>query len=155
MTPSMKTSFPTPGAAIHPKPSPSHLRASQTLRTVSAETDRPKGCEKYCGFRLMTSRCNCTMRYFLRGTVLNQLRPPYPICDINDDAQIAAEQLLEARRYGSSYLTAVTTDWELRLALQDEWAAMPQLQLIDTLAFLAWARHFCETCLQQSGDHIY
>ncbi|GFU16696.1 degenerin-like protein unc-105 [Nephila pilipes] len=45
------------------------------------------GCEKYCGFQLMTRKCNCTMRYFLRGTVLNQLRPPYPICDINDDAQ--------------------------------------------------------------------
>ncbi|GFT18929.1 hypothetical protein TNCV_4725741 [Trichonephila clavipes] len=41
----------------------------------------------------------------------------------------AAEQLLES---------------ELRLALQDEWAAMPQ-QLIDTL-FLSMGR-CCETCL--------
>ncbi|PRD34921.1 UNVERIFIED_CONTAM: scnn1a [Trichonephila clavipes] len=56
-------------------------------RMHNGDTYSVLGCEKYCGFRLMTSRCNCTMRYFLRGTVLNQLRPPYPICDINDDAQ--------------------------------------------------------------------
>ncbi|GFV62273.1 transposable element Tcb2 transposase [Trichonephila clavipes] len=40
---------------------------------------------------------------------------------------------------------------ELRLALQDEWAAMPQ-QLIDTL-FLGMGRR-CETCLAVRGDHI-
>ncbi|GFX15141.1 transposable element Tc3 transposase [Trichonephila clavipes] len=40
---------------------------------------------------------------------------------------------------------------ELRLALQDEWAAMPQL-LIDTL-ILSMGRH-CETCLAIRGDHI-
>ncbi|GFQ98810.1 degenerin mec-10 [Trichonephila clavata] len=56
-------------------------------RMHNGDTYSVLGCEKYCGFQLMTSRCNCTMRYFLRGTVLNQLRPPYPICDINDDAQ--------------------------------------------------------------------
>ncbi|GFW83748.1 transposable element Tcb1 transposase [Trichonephila clavipes] len=40
---------------------------------------------------------------------------------------------------------------ELRLALQDEWAAMPQ-QLIDTL-ILSMVRR-CETCLAVRGDHI-
>ncbi|GFU19642.1 transposable element Tcb2 transposase [Trichonephila clavipes] len=40
---------------------------------------------------------------------------------------------------------------ELRLALQDEWAAMPQ-QLIDTL-ILSMGRR-CETCLAGRGDHI-
>ncbi|GFY29674.1 transposable element Tc3 transposase [Trichonephila clavipes] len=40
---------------------------------------------------------------------------------------------------------------ELRLALQDESAAMPQ-QLIDTL-ILSMGRR-CETCLAVRGDHI-
>ncbi|GFU84429.1 hypothetical protein TNCV_994591 [Trichonephila clavipes] len=40
---------------------------------------------------------------------------------------------------------------EHRLALQDEWAAMPQ-QLIDTL-ILSMGRR-CETCLAVRGDHI-
>ncbi|GFV43282.1 hypothetical protein TNCV_9801 [Trichonephila clavipes] len=40
---------------------------------------------------------------------------------------------------------------ELRLALQDEWAAMPQ-QLIDAL-ILSMSRR-CETCLAVRGDHI-
>ncbi|GFT56305.1 transposable element Tcb2 transposase [Trichonephila clavipes] len=40
---------------------------------------------------------------------------------------------------------------ELRLALQDEWAAMPQ-QLIDTL-ILSMGRR-CETCLAVRGHHI-
>ncbi|GFX01406.1 transposable element Tcb2 transposase [Trichonephila clavipes] len=40
---------------------------------------------------------------------------------------------------------------ELRLALQDKWAAMPQ-QLIDTL-ILSMGRR-CETCLAVRGDHI-
>ncbi|GFV90336.1 transposable element Tcb2 transposase [Trichonephila clavipes] len=43
------------------------------------------------------------------------------------------------------------TNRELRLALQDEWAAMPQ-QLIDTL-ILSMDRR-CETCLAVRGDHI-
>ncbi|GFW77129.1 transposable element Tcb2 transposase [Trichonephila clavipes] len=40
---------------------------------------------------------------------------------------------------------------ELRLALKDEWAAMPQ-QIIDTL-ILSMGRR-CETCLAVRGDHI-
>ncbi|GFT75153.1 transposable element Tc3 transposase [Trichonephila clavipes] len=68
---------------------------------------------------------------------------------------VAAEQLLESddierRRLAARTLPPVTIR-ELRLALQDEWAAMPQ-QLIDTL-ILSKGRH-CETCLAVRGDHI-
>ncbi|GFX35292.1 transposable element Tcb1 transposase [Trichonephila clavipes] len=68
---------------------------------------------------------------------------------------VAAEQLLEnedveRRRWAARTLPPVTIR-ELRLALQDEWAAMPQ-QLIDTL-ILSMGRR-CETCLAVRGDHI-
>ncbi|GFU09589.1 MAM and LDL-receptor class A domain-containing protein 2 [Trichonephila clavipes] len=56
---------------------------------------------------------------------------------------VAAEQLLESRRLAARTLPPVTIR-ELRLALQDEWAAMPQ-QLIDTLILSMGER--CETCL--------
>ncbi|GFX19735.1 hypothetical protein TNCV_2076421 [Trichonephila clavipes] len=54
------------------------------------------------------------------------------------------------RRLATRTLPPVTIR-ELRLALQDEWAAMPQ-QLIDTL-ILSMGRR-CETCLAVRGDHI-
>ncbi|GFV72439.1 transposable element Tc1 transposase [Trichonephila clavipes] len=63
---------------------------------------------------------------------------------------VASEQLLESRRLTARTLPPVTIR-ELRLALQDEWAAMPQ-QLIDTL-ILSMGRR-CETCLAVRGDHI-
>ncbi|GFV07795.1 transposable element Tcb2 transposase, partial [Trichonephila clavipes] len=63
---------------------------------------------------------------------------------------VAAEQLLESRRLAARTLPPVTIR-ELRLALRDEWAAMPQ-QLIDTL-ILSMGRR-CETCLAVRGDHI-
>ncbi|GFX12305.1 transposable element Tcb1 transposase [Trichonephila clavipes] len=63
---------------------------------------------------------------------------------------VAAEQLLESRRLAARTLPPVTIR-ELRLALQDEWAAMPQ-QLIDTLIRSMGRR--CETCLAVRGDHI-
>ncbi|GFV14374.1 transposable element Tcb2 transposase [Trichonephila clavipes] len=63
---------------------------------------------------------------------------------------VAAEQLLESRRLAAHTLPPVTIR-ELRLALQDEWAAMPQ-QLIDIL-ILSMDRR-CETCLAVRGDHI-
>ncbi|GFY07803.1 transposable element Tcb1 transposase [Trichonephila clavipes] len=56
---------------------------------------------------------------------------------------VASEQLLESRRLAARTLPPVTIR-ELRLALQDEWAAMPQ-QVIDTL-ILSMGRR-CETCL--------
>ncbi|GFV05193.1 transposable element Tcb2 transposase [Trichonephila clavipes] len=68
---------------------------------------------------------------------------------------VAAEQLLESedierRRLAARTLPPVTIR-ELRFALQDEWAVMPQ-QLIDTL-ILSMGRR-CETCLAVRGDHI-
>ncbi|GFW54808.1 transposable element Tcb2 transposase [Trichonephila clavipes] len=54
------------------------------------------------------------------------------------------------RRLAARTLQPVTIR-ELRLALQDEWAAMPQ-QLIDPL-ILSMGRR-CETCLAVRGDHI-
>ncbi|GFX37280.1 transposable element Tcb2 transposase [Trichonephila clavipes] len=73
------------------------------------------------------------------------------------DRTVAAEQLLErhvwdflGRRLAARTLPPVTIR-ELRLALQDEWAAMPQ-QLIDTL--ILSMRRRCETCLAVWGDHI-
>ncbi|GFV41250.1 transposable element Tcb2 transposase [Trichonephila clavipes] len=63
---------------------------------------------------------------------------------------VAAEQLLESRRLAARFLPPVTIR-ELRLALQDEWAAMPQ-QLIATL-ILSMGRR-CETCLAVRRDHI-
>ncbi|GFX25727.1 transposable element Tcb2 transposase [Trichonephila clavipes] len=54
------------------------------------------------------------------------------------------------RRLAARTLPPVTIR-ELRLALQGEWAAMPQ-QLIDTL-ILSMGRR-CETCLAVWGDHI-
>ncbi|GFV79038.1 transposable element Tc3 transposase [Trichonephila clavipes] len=65
---------------------------------------------------------------------------------------VAAEQLLESEDIEPAARTLPpVTIRELRLALQDEWAAMPQ-QLIDTL-ILIMGRH-CETCLAVRGDHI-
>ncbi|GFU25112.1 hypothetical protein TNCV_3360451 [Trichonephila clavipes] len=49
-------------------------------------------------------------------------------------------------------IKSTVTIRELRLALQDEWAAMPQ-QLIDTL-ILSMGRR-CKTCLAVRGDHIH
>ncbi|GFV23812.1 transposable element Tc3 transposase [Trichonephila clavipes] len=54
------------------------------------------------------------------------------------------------RRLAARILPPVTIR-ELRLALQDEWAAMAQ-QLIDTLILSICRR--CETCLAVRGDHI-
>ncbi|GFW50865.1 transposable element Tc3 transposase [Trichonephila clavipes] len=54
------------------------------------------------------------------------------------------------RRLASRTLPPVTIR-ELRLALQDEWAAIPE-QLIDTL-ILSMGRR-CETCLAVRGDQI-
>ncbi|GFV12350.1 transposable element Tcb2 transposase [Trichonephila clavipes] len=54
------------------------------------------------------------------------------------------------RRLAARTLPPVTIR-ELRLALQDEWAAMPQ-QLIDTLILSIGRRR--ETCLAVRGDHI-
>ncbi|GFT58885.1 transposable element Tcb2 transposase [Trichonephila clavipes] len=66
---------------------------------------------------------------------------------MDDNAQchrtVAAEQLLESRRLAARTLPPVTIR-EFRLALQDEWAAMPQ-QLTDTLILSMGRRR--EICL--------
>ncbi|GFS73335.1 transposable element Tcb2 transposase [Trichonephila clavipes] len=54
------------------------------------------------------------------------------------------------RRLAARTLPPVTI-WELRLALQDEWAAMPQ-QLIDTLILSLGRR--CVTCLAIDGENF-
>ncbi|GFW06653.1 transposable element Tcb2 transposase [Trichonephila clavipes] len=54
------------------------------------------------------------------------------------------------RRLAARTLPPVTIR-ELQMALQDEWAAMPQ-QLIYTLILIMCRR--CETCLAVRGDHI-
>ncbi|GFS69340.1 transposable element Tc3 transposase [Trichonephila clavipes] len=63
---------------------------------------------------------------------------------------VSAKQLLESRRLAARTLPTVMIR-ELRLALQDEWAARPQ-QDIDTL-ILSMGRR-CETSLAVRGDHI-
>ncbi|GFX88272.1 transposable element Tcb1 transposase [Trichonephila clavipes] len=60
-------------------------------------------------------------------------------------------RLFEALWFLAARTLPPVTIRELRLALQDEWAAMPQ-QLIDTL-ILSMGRR-CETCLAVRGDHI-
>ncbi|GFX86456.1 transposable element Tcb1 transposase [Trichonephila clavipes] len=60
-----------------------------------------------------------------------------------------AEQLSESRRLAARTLPPVTIR-ELRLALQDEWAAMPQL--IDTL--IVSMGRLCETFPAVRGEHI-
>ncbi|GFY10567.1 hypothetical protein TNCV_2193881 [Trichonephila clavipes] len=62
----------------------------------------------------------------------------------------SCQTALRERRLAARTLPPVTIR-ELRLALQDRWAAMPQ-QLIDTL-ILSMGRR-CETCLAVRGDHI-
>ncbi|GFS57872.1 hypothetical protein TNCV_2909551 [Trichonephila clavipes] len=66
-----------------------------------------------------------------------------------DDRYIVL-QARRNRRQTAGEIARHTTR-ELRLALQDEWAAMPQ-QLIDTLIFSMG--RCCETCLAVKGNHI-
>ncbi|GFT48589.1 transposable element Tcb2 transposase [Trichonephila clavipes] len=68
------------------------------------------------------------------------------------DRTVAAEQLLESRRLAARTLPPVTIR-ELRLALQDEWAAMPQ-QLIDTLILAVSMGRRCETLPSSQGEII-
>ncbi|GFT45857.1 transposable element Tcb1 transposase [Trichonephila clavipes] len=63
---------------------------------------------------------------------------------------VAAEQLLESRRFATRTLPPVTIR-ELRLALEDEWATMPQ-QLIDTL-ILSMCRRCEHPAAMQHGKH--
>ncbi|GFX63584.1 transposable element Tcb2 transposase [Trichonephila clavipes] len=93
----------------------------------------------------MSSRSSC--RTALRGEDIERMDFPTRSPDLNP-----FEHVWEflGRRLAGRTLPPVTIR-ELRLALQDEWAAMPQ-QLIDTL-ILSMDRR-CETCLAVRGDHI-
>ncbi|GFU26590.1 hypothetical protein TNCV_1837191 [Trichonephila clavipes] len=68
----------------------------------------------------------------------------------HSSCQTALREDIKRRRLVARTLPPVTIR-KLRLALQDEWAAMPQ-HLIDTL-ILSMGRR-CETFLAVRGDHI-
>ncbi|GFW43238.1 hypothetical protein TNCV_1350011 [Trichonephila clavipes] len=75
---------------------------------------------------------------------------------IKDEVEKLAYQLNEEAERTERPIRRLNDIWMLlpeieRLALQDEWAAMPQ-QLIDTL-ILSMGRR-CETCLAVREDHI-
>ncbi|GBM25968.1 Acid-sensing ion channel 4 [Araneus ventricosus] len=54
------------------------------------------GCEKYCGFRSMTEKCNCTMRHLLRGAVLNKLKPAFALCNVSDlEQKMCSQNVME------------------------------------------------------------
>ncbi|GFU36958.1 transposable element Tcb1 transposase [Trichonephila clavipes] len=95
----------------------------------------------------------CVTKFFFHMWVLFRGAMGLQFLFMDDNAPchrtVAAEQALR-ERLAARTLPPVTIR-ELRLALQDEWAAMPQ-QLIDTL-ILSMGRR-CETCLAVRGDHI-
>ncbi|GFX81433.1 transposable element Tcb2 transposase [Trichonephila clavipes] len=93
--------------------------------------------------------CHCTVaaEQLLESEDIERMDWPARSADINPIEHVW--DFLE-RRLAARTLPPVTIR-ELRLALQDEWAAMPQ-QLIDTL-ILSMGRR-CETCLAVRGDHI-
>ncbi|XP_055934087.1 degenerin del-1-like isoform X2 [Argiope bruennichi] len=45
------------------------------------------GCEKSCGYKHMATQCNCTMRHYLRGTILSNTSSQFPFCNITDEVQ--------------------------------------------------------------------
>ncbi|GFX96835.1 transposable element Tcb2 transposase [Trichonephila clavipes] len=83
----------------------------------------------------------------LEGEDIERMDWPEPSPDLNPIEHVWD---FLARRLAARTFPSVTIR-ELRLALQDEWAAMPQ-QLIDTL-ILSMGRR-CETCLALRGEHI-
>ncbi|GFX10763.1 transposable element Tcb2 transposase [Trichonephila clavipes] len=93
----------------------------------------------------MSSHSSC--RTALRGEDIERMDWPARSPDLNPIEHVWDFQ---GRRLAARTLPPITIR-ELRLALQDEWAVMPQ-QLIDTL-ILSMGRR-CETCLAVRGDHI-
>ncbi|GFY31466.1 transposable element Tcb2 transposase [Trichonephila clavipes] len=77
-------------------------------------------------------------------------RKDFPARSSESQSHRACMGFFLGRRLAALTIPPVTIR-ELRLALQDEWAAMPQ-QLIVTL-ILSMGRR-CETCLTVRGDHI-
>ncbi|GFY11478.1 transposable element Tcb2 transposase [Trichonephila clavipes] len=93
--------------------------------------------------------CHCTVaaEQFLESEDIERMDWPAQSPDLNPIEHVWD---FLGRRLAARILPPVTIR-ELRLALQDEWAAMPQ-QLIDTLILSIGRR--CETCLAVRGDHI-
>ncbi|XP_055932811.1 amiloride-sensitive sodium channel subunit alpha-like [Argiope bruennichi] len=58
--------------------------------TSSQDTDKNVdpysilACEKHCGYKHLIKNCNCTMRHFLRGTVLNTMAPGIRFCNLSN-----------------------------------------------------------------------
>ncbi|GFT37953.1 transposable element Tcb2 transposase [Trichonephila clavipes] len=86
-------------------------------------------------------------KQLLESEDIERMDLPAPFLDLNPIEHVWD---FLGRRLAARTLPPVTIR-ELRLALQDEWAAMPQ-QLIDTL-ILSMGRR-CETCLTVREDHI-
>ncbi|GFX48122.1 transposable element Tcb2 transposase [Trichonephila clavipes] len=93
--------------------------------------------------------CHCTVaaKQLLESEDIERMDWPARTPDLNPIEHVWD---FLGRRLADRTLPPVTIQ-ELRLALQDEWAAMPQ-PLIDTL-ILSMGRR-CETCLAVRGDHI-
>ncbi|GFX46459.1 transposable element Tcb2 transposase [Trichonephila clavipes] len=143
-------------------------RGSRNHPSNIIERDRYGGCYVLVWEDIMLGS-RTDLHIFDAGSVngtryFNEIRLPYvrlfrgamglQFLFMDDNASchrtVAAEQLLESRRLAARTLPPVTIR-EFRLALQDEWAAMPQ-QLIDIL-ILSMGR-CCETCLAVRRDHI-
>ncbi|GFX71588.1 transposable element Tcb2 transposase [Trichonephila clavipes] len=134
-------------------------RGSRNHPSNIIERDRYGGCDVLVwGSIMLGSRTG--LHIFDVGSVngtrfCNEILLPEVLCVCSSMVNNApchrtvdAEQLLESRHLAARSLPPVTIR-ELRLALQDEWAAMPQ-QLIDTF-ILSMGRR-CETCLAVRGD---
>ncbi|GFW71322.1 transposable element Tc1 transposase [Trichonephila clavipes] len=93
--------------------------------------------------------CHCTVaaKQLLESEDIERMDWPARSPDLNPIEHVWD---FLGRRLAARTLPPVTIR-KLRLALQDEWAAMPQ-QLIDTLILSKGRR--CETCLAVRGDHI-
>ncbi|GFW34584.1 transposable element Tcb2 transposase [Trichonephila clavipes] len=93
--------------------------------------------------------CHCTVaaEQLLESEDIERMDWPAQSPDLNPIEHV---WYFLGRRLAARTLPQVTIR-ELRLAVQDEWEAMPQ-QLIDTL-ILSMGRR-CETCLAVRGDHI-
>ncbi|GFT42754.1 HTH_Tnp_Tc3_2 domain-containing protein [Trichonephila clavipes] len=98
--------------------------------------------DRYGGRGVLVWEASCLRRY---GSAV-----PFHGRQCTMSSHSSCRTALESRRLAARTLPPVTIR-ELRLALQDEWAAMPQ-QLSDTL-ILSMGRR-CETCLAVRGDHI-
>ncbi|GIX92069.1 degenerin-like protein unc-105 [Caerostris darwini] len=59
----------------------------ETRRLFNGDPYTLLGCEKYCGYKHMTTQCNCTKRHFMRGTILSKFSSSFHLCNFTDEAQ--------------------------------------------------------------------